>query len=143
MSGEVHAFFEAYIDAFNALDEAAFARCFHPPVTLVPAPRDDEAGAGLDLPLLGDPAAMLGRLPEHWSHSTIDSLAALDELALPPDPAGAARRRGPRQGLVATVTRWDGEGAPYQRIQALYLLSRHDGRLGIKVIAELATVTLR
>lgn len=139
---EARTFFEAYIAAFNARDAVAYAACFHPPVTSVPAPRPDGEGADQPLPTLDDPGAMLARMPERWSHSTIDEVATLAELAAPPDPDGARRVRGPRHGIVTTVTRWDTEGRPYQQIQALYLLDRRDGRLGIKVIAELSTVTL-
>lgn len=143
MSAELVRFFESYIDAFNALDGEAFARHFHPPVTSVPAPRPDEAGVGMTLPTIVEPSSLLAHLPAHWSRSTIDDVRALGELAPPPPRDGARTVRGPREALVATVTRRDTEDRPYQRIQALYLLSRQDGRLGIKVVAELSTTTLR
>jgi len=141
---EVAAFFAGYMAAFNAGDAEAFARHFHPPVTSVPAPgRAEEAGIGMALPVLTDPAGLLAQLPGYWSHSTVDRVESLGTLApAPPADPAARSRRGPREGLVAWVTRWDRDGRPYQRIEALYLLTRHDGRLGIKVIAELSSELL-
>ncbi len=141
-AAEVAAFFERYMDAFNARDGAAFAACFHPPVTVLPAPGAEEAGVGRTLPILTDPASLLGQLPDYWAHSTVDALAPLGTLAPPPVDPDARSSRGPRLGVVATATRWDLDGRPYHRIQALYLLTRQDGALGIKVISELVSTLL-
>ncbi len=138
-AAEIAAFFEHYMAAFNALDGDAFSRCFHLPATIVPAPKADESSAGHPLGLLTEPATLLGHLPDYWSHSTMDEIAPLSTLAPPPLDPDARARRGPRLGAVATATRWDRDGRPYQHIQALYLLSRQDGALGIKVIAELVS----
>ena len=138
-AAEVTDFFERYMAAFNAGDTEAFAACFHPPVTVLPAPGAEEAGVGRTLPILTDPASLLGQLPDYWAHSTVDALTPLGTVAPPPVDPDARTRRGPRLGVVATATRWDRDGRPYHRIQALYLLTRQDGALGIKMISELVS----
>lgn len=135
-------FYERYIAAFNALDAEAFAGFFHLPVMYLGTARPDERGRGLSLGVITEPQAMLSRLPAHWARSTIESISALDDLGVPLDFADAVKVHGPRHGLVANVTRWNKDGEPYQRIRALYLLTRDNGQLGLKVIAELAVVNL-
>ena len=48
----------------------------------------------------------------------------------------------PGEGIIATVTRWDRDDRPYQQVQAMYLLTREDGKLGIKVLVELGVADL-
>ena len=43
-----------------------------------------------------------------------------------------------RPGVLATVTRRRADDSPYEHLHVLYLLTREDGRLGIKVMIELA-----
>ena len=90
-------------------------------------------------------AYVLGTFPGHWARSSIDSLVELaDVVPLVGDLTGEAAGADlmPRQGMIATCTRWDTSGKPYERVQALYLCTHQDGELGIKVIAELATVPI-
>ncbi len=142
---ELEEFYQRYIDAVNAHDGEAFAACYHPPVTLLAAPRPNERGIGLRPRALPDMAFVLGAFPDHWARSSIDSVVELADAAplvhtLSDEPAGDDL--GPRQGIIATCTRWDTSGKPYERVQALYLCTRQDGELGIKVIAELATLPI-
>lgn len=139
---ELEEFYQRYIDAVNAHDSKAFAACYHLPVTLLAAPRPNERGVGLRPRALPDMDYALGTFPDHWARSSIDSLVELADVAplvgdLTGEAAGADL--GPRQGIIATCTRWDTSGKPYERVQALYLCTRQDGELGIKVIAEMAT----
>ncbi len=139
---ELEEFYQRYIDAVNAHDSQAFAACYHPPVTLLAAPRPNERGVGLRPRALPDMAFALGTFPDHWARTSIDSVVELADAApLVHTLSGAAAGADPRarEGIIATCTRWDTSGKPYERVQALYLLTRHDGELGIKVIAELAT----
>ncbi len=138
---EVEAFYERYIEAVNARDGAAFAACYHPPVTLLAAPRTNERGVGLRPRSIDDMSGSLAHLGPRWARSTIDSVVSLGDVPAAGRPSGAAGG-GERPGLIATCTRWDGSGTPYERVQALYLCTRHEGRLGIKVVAELLTTPL-
>ena len=40
------------------------------------------------------------------------------------------------------MTRWDHDDRPYQQIGAMYLLTRENGELGIKVLVELGVAEL-
>lgn len=132
-------FYERYIAAFNAGDREGFAGFFHLPVTVVHAGRYDDRRSGRPLALLTDPASLWAPLAGSWVRSTIDSIVPLADASpfVPHD--GLNERPGTRPGLLATVTRWHEDGSPYQHIQALYLLTRESGRLGIKVLVELTT----
>ena len=138
---ELEEFYQRYIDAVNAHDSEAFAACYHSPITLLAAPRPNESGVGLRPRALPDMAFALGTFPDHWARTSIDSLVELADAAplVNLTSAAAGADPGARQGIIATCTRWDTSGKPYERVQALYLLTRQDGELGIKVIAELAT----
>lgn len=138
---EIHDFYERYIEAFNTGDRDAFAACFHRPVTVVPATRYDDRRAGRDLPIVTDPAALWAPLPDHWARSSIDSITTLTDVGAFAPRAGLTETQERRDGIVATVTRWDTDGEPYEHIQALYILTREGGVLGIKVLVELAVAT--
>ena len=56
--------------------------------------------------------------------------------------SGLALQEEPREGIIATVTRWDHDDRPYQQIGAMYLLTRENGELGIKVLVELGVAEL-
>jgi hypothetical protein len=134
--GELHEFYERYIAAFNAGDTAAYAACFHPPVTMMGPERPGQPTDRM-VRIVEDPGAFALQMPAHWSHSSIDSVIALDDVApfeiLPGLPEPKARRLG----IIGTASRWDRDGNCYEQVQALYLLSRRDGRLGITFIADL------
>ena len=142
---ELGDFYERYIAAFNGRDDEAFTGFFHPPVSVVHATRYDERRAGRALAVLDDLSSMAGRPPQ-WSHTTVDSVLELADAgpavgSFTPAPAG--ERPEARPGLITVVTRWNHDGQPYQRIRTLYLLTREEGRLGIKVLVELDTADLR
>jgi hypothetical protein len=134
MDAELDAFFERYIGAYNARDEEAFAGCFNLPVTAFFPPPDDELGTG-PLPVLTTEAELYALLPPPGDYSTVDSVSTLGEVAPftvegpPPDL---------RPGIVATISRRDFSGRAHQRLQALFLLSRQEGRLAIKFVAQTA-----
>lgn len=141
---ELDEFYEGYIAAFNAGDHDTFAAHFHPPVTVVHATRYDERRAGRALAVLDDLSAMADR-PARWHHTTVESVTALADVgpALADlEPASAVDRSEARPGLVTVVTRWDHDDRAYQRIRTLYLLTREQGRLGIKVLVELDVAEL-
>ena len=140
---ELLAFFEKYMAAVNARDEDAFDACFHPPVVAMMAPAHDEQGVGQSLLTISEPKILLNLLPEHWSRSTVDSVVALDAAVPFSDQALLEGPELYRRGLVTTFTRWNREGRAYERLQFLYLLTRQDGGLGIKLASELAKVSLR
>jgi hypothetical protein len=137
---ELGDFYRRYIAAFNACDHDAFAAFFHPPVTVLHATGYDERRAGRALAVLDDLSTMASR-PVRWSHTTVDNVSELSDVGPSLDDVGrlgSAQGLAPaRPGLITLVTRWDNDGDPYQRIRALYLLTREQGRLGIKVLAEL------
>jgi hypothetical protein len=137
---DLHEFYERYIAAFNARDAAAFAACFHPPVTMLTpgAPRSGAAPSTV----VDDPARMLARMPGHWSHSSIDSVTALEDVAPFPVAAGLPEPPRRRRGLVTVVSRWDEDGNRYEQIQALYLLAERDGRWGITFLTDLGFTRL-
>ena len=56
--------------------------------------------------------------------------------------SGLSLQEEPREGIIATVTRWDHDDRPYQQIGAMYLLTRENGELGIKVLVELGVAEL-
>jgi hypothetical protein len=142
VSSELTTWYEHYIEVFNSGDNAAFGALFHPPVTVVHATRYDERRAGRPLPVMDEAAGLGGPLPDPWARSTIDSVHALSEVAAFVPRSGLDLRDEIREGIVATVTRWDREDRPYQQVQAMYLLTREDGKLGIKVLVELAVADL-
>jgi hypothetical protein len=129
-------FYERYIAAFNARDVAGYAACFHPPVTMMgperPGRPDDRA-----FRVVEDPGAFALQMPEHWSHSTIDSVVPLGDAAPFTIAPGLPEPKGRRLGIIAGASRWDHDGNCYEQVQALYLLSRRDDRLGIKFMADL------
>jgi hypothetical protein len=143
---EVTEFYERYIAAFNAGDRAAFGACFHPPVTIVHSPRYDERRAGRALAVVDDAEALLAPLPPHWKRSEITELTTVGDAvpfaASEGIAEGLVERDDRRVVIVATATRFDTDDRAYQRIQALYVLTREEGRLGIKVLAELARADL-
>ncbi|MEA3216786.1 MAG: hypothetical protein QOJ19_2942 [Acidimicrobiia bacterium] len=141
-ASELGEFYDRYIQAFNARDEAAFASFFHLPVTVVHAPRYDERRAGRPLPSVTEPASLLGSVPSHWARSTVDQMTPLGDLAGFAPLDGLVERDERRLGIVATATRWNKYGQPYQQINALYVLTREGGQLGIKVLVELAVADL-
>jgi hypothetical protein len=134
MEAELDAFFERFIAAYNARDEDAFAGCFNLPVTAVGPPPDDPFD-GAPLPVLTTEEELHALLPPPGDYRTVDSVRSLHELA-PFVGDGAAVDARP--GMIATISRRDFSGRTHQRLQALYLLSFQDGRLGIKVAAQLA-----
>jgi hypothetical protein len=139
---ELFDFYRRYIESFNARDEAAFASFFHLPVTMVHAPRYDERRSGRPLPIVTEPGQLLGQVPEHWARSEIDQVTPLTDVAGFAPHSGLVGRGERRAGILANVTRWNTEGRPYQQICALYVLTRESGRLGIKVLVELAVADL-
>ncbi len=140
-SVELRDFYERYIEAFNAGDRAGFAGFFHLPLTVVHAPRYDDRRAGRPLATVTDPAQLWAPLPPYWARTTIDAVISLADAApfVPRD--GLVPADSDRPGLVATVTRWHADGAPYEHLHVLYLLTRESGRLGIKVLVELSVAT--
>ena len=142
MSSELTAWYERYIEVFNAGDREAFAAHFHPPVTVLHATRYDERRAGRPLPIVSEAGNLWAPLPRHWARSSIDSVTALSEVASFVPRAGLEPHDEPREGIIATVTRWDHDDRPYQQIGAMYLLTREHGRLGIKVLVELGLAEL-
>lgn len=139
---ELVEFYRRYIEAFNARDEAAFASFFHLPVSVVHAPRYDERRAGRPLAMVTEPGLLLGQVPAHWARSTVEKMTPLVDVAGFVPREGLVERDARRPGILATATRWDTEGRPYQQINALYVLTREGGRLGIKVLVELAVADL-
>jgi hypothetical protein len=134
---ELQDFYERYIAAFNARDAEAYAACFHAPVTMMRADRGGDRPDDAPFTIVEDPGAFPARMPAHWSHSTVDSVSTLGD-ALPFAIAdGLPEPRGRRLGVMAVASRWDHDGQRYEQVQALYLLSRREGKLGIKFIAEL------
>lgn len=140
---DLAAFYESYIEAFNAGDRARFAEHFHLPLSVLHAPRYDERRAGRALAVVTDPEALWAPLPDHWVRTTIDSVTPVADAAPFVAREPLVDVGSYREALLATVTRWHADGAPYEQIQALYLLTREQGRLGIKVLVELATSTRR
>jgi hypothetical protein len=137
---EITDFYESYIEAFNSGDRAGFAEFFHRPVTVVHAPRYDDRRAGRELVVVDDPDLLWAPLPDHWERSTIDQVVSLDDAAPFVPRSGLVAADDRRPGIIATVTRWHLDGRPYEHIQALYVLTREQGRLGIKVLVELAVL---
>jgi hypothetical protein len=142
VSSELTTWYEHYIEVFNSGDHEAFGALFHPPVTVVHASRYDERRAGRALPVMTEATSLGGPLPDPWARSTIDSVSALTEVATFAPRVGLDVRDEAREGIIATVTRWDRDDRPYQQVQAMYLLTREDGKLGIKVLVELGVADL-
>ena len=91
--------------------------------------------------MVTDPSSLWAPLPDHWARSSIDSIAPLADASPFVAREGLIARGSPRQGIIATVTRWHRDGQPYQHIQAMYVLTREEQRLGIKVLVELITAS--
>jgi hypothetical protein len=134
---ELRDFYERYIAAFNARDAVAFAGFFHLPVTILPGPSDDDRRAGRPPVIVTENAQLWPTLPATWTRSTIDEIRVVgDATAFTPRDEFTERHER-RPVLQATVTRWAGD-APYEQVHVLYLLTREDGRLGIKAMVPLA-----
>src|SRR4051812_41167796 len=134
---EIRDFYERYIAAFNARDAAAFASFFPLPVTILSLPSDDERRVGRPPAIVTEVEKLWPAMPETWTRSTIDELRVLaDESAFAPRD-GFSERGGRRPAIQATVTRWAGD-QPYEQVHVLYLLTRENGRLGIKAMVPLA-----
>jgi hypothetical protein len=134
---ELREFYERYIAAFNARDAAAFAGFFHLPVTIFPLPSDDERRAGTPPVVVTEMARLWPSMPTTWTRSTVDDIRILaDATAFTPRDE-FTERRDRRPALQVTVTRWAGD-VPYEQVHVLYLLTRDDGRLGIKAMVPLA-----
>lgn len=136
---ELVEFYERYIDAFNRADHEAFVGFFHLPVTMVHSPNYDERRAGRPLIVLKDAERLLAPLPGHWARSTIDTVVPLDDAFPFAAHAGLVEGHEHRAAILATVTRWHSDGAPYEHLHVLYLLTREDEKLGIKAVIELAS----
>ena len=134
---ELRDFYEQYIAAFNARDTAAFAGFFHLPVTILPAPSDDDRQAGRPPVVMTEMAQLWPTLPAKWTRSTIDELRVVADATAFRARDGFTERWERRPALQATVTRWAGD-EPYEQVHVLYLLTREDGRLGIKTMVPLA-----
>lgn len=137
-SRELREFYDGYIDAFNRGDRAAFAACFHLPATIVHAPRYDDRRAGRPLVVVTETAQLWPPLPSHWTRTTIDDVRPVSDLAAFTPRDGLDERGGRRPAILATVTRWATDGAPYEQLHVLYVLTREGGHLGIKSMVELA-----
>lgn len=141
---ELSEFYEGYIAAFNACDHGTFTRYFHPPVTVLHATRYDDRRAGRGLAVLEDLSSMESRPPQ-WSHTTVDAVTELADAGptiAAVTPAGLPDRPEARPGIISVVTRWNHDDQAYQRIHSMYLLTREDGHLGIKVLVELDVANL-
>jgi hypothetical protein len=134
---ELRDLYERYIAAFNARDEAAFAGFFHLPVTVLRLPVDAVDPTGAAPTVVTEMAHLWPVLPPTWTRSTIDDVRVVaDAAAFTPRP-GFADRTPRRAVLQVTVTRWAGD-EPYEQVHVLYVLTREDGRLGIKAMVPLA-----
>lgn len=132
----LRAFYERYIAAFNAHDEAAFFDCFNLPVGALRLPSAAGDPAATAPRTITDPAALWPTLPPTWTRSTIDDVRIVADEAFAPR-AGFVERTPRRAALEVTVTRWAGE-TPYEQVHVLYLLTNEDGHLGIKTMIPLA-----
>jgi hypothetical protein len=134
---ELRDFYERYIAAFNARDEAAFAGFFHLPVTIWPlASRGGHDGRAPVV--VTDMAHLWPALPAAWTRSTIDEMRVVADASAFRPRDQFTERRDRRPALQVTVTRWAGD-QPYEQVHVLYLLARQDGRLGITAMVPLAT----
>lgn len=134
---ELHDLYSRYIAAFNARDEAAFAGFFHLPVSVLRLPTGDGDPRGASPVLVTDVADLWPVLPPTWTRSTIDEVRVVaDDTAFRPRP-GFVEASARRAALQVTVTRWAGD-APYEQVHVIYVLTREDGRLGIKAMLPLA-----
>ncbi len=135
VAAELRQLYTRYIDAFNARDEETFAGFFHLPVSVLRLPVDGTDPPGAAPTLVTDVADLWPVLPPTWTRSTVDELLVVADDFTP--RAGFADRTSRRAVLQATVTRWAGD-EPYEQVHALYVLTREDGRLGIKSMVPLA-----
>jgi hypothetical protein len=133
---ELRDFYERYIAAFNARDTAAFAGFFHLPVTIFPLASDDKH-AGRPPVVVTDMAHLWPTLPPWWTRSSVDDLRIVAEQSAFRPRAGFTEPRDRRPALQVTVTRWAGD-EPYEQVHVLYLVTREQGRLGIKAMVPLA-----
>jgi hypothetical protein len=131
-------FYEQYIAAFNARDVDAFTGFFHLPVTILPLVPDDGRQAGKPPVVVTEMAQLWPTLPDTWTRSTIDEIRVVADgnAFRPRDEFTETCERRP--ALQVTVTRWAGD-VPYEQVHVLYLLTREQGRLGIKSMVPLAT----
>lgn len=134
---DLHEFYERYIAAFNAGDAAAFAACFHPPVTMLRPDRGVAEPGGQTVVVEDDPGRFPSQMPAHWARSSIDAVTVLDDAAPLILRDGLPEPRHRRRALVTSVSRWDHGGNRYEQVQALYLLSEREGRWGITFLADL------
>lgn len=135
---EVVDFYERYIETFNAGDRAGFAGFFHLPLTVMHASRYDDRRAGRSLATVTDTSQLWAPLPDYWARSTIDAVIPIEEAVPFVSRDGLTETDAPRPSLFATVTRWDQDDNPYEHIHAQYVLTREQGKLGIKILIELA-----
>jgi hypothetical protein len=135
---ELADFYDRYLAAFNARDDAAFAGFFHLPVTIFPLASAAEH-QGVKPPVtVTEMDQLRARLPARWTKSTLDHLHVLGDASDYTPREGLAEPQPRRLALAATVTRWAGE-QPYEQVHVLYLRARRDGRLGITAMAPLAS----
>jgi hypothetical protein len=134
---EMRDFYERYIAAFNAQDAAGFASFFHLPVTIVSPPSDDERRIGRLPAVVTEVEKLWPSLPATWTRSTIDEIHVLADAAAFTPRDGFSERGGRRPAIQATVTRWAGD-EPYEQVHVVYVLTRENGRLGIKAMVPLA-----
>lgn len=139
---ELREFYEQYIAAFNARDVAAFARFFHLPVTIFPLPSNDERQAGRPPRVVTEIAPLWPTLPPEWTRSTIDDVRVVADATAFAPREGFTERGERRPALQVTVTRWAGN-EPYEQVHVLYMLTRENGRLGIKAMVPLAVAAAR
>jgi hypothetical protein len=130
---ELRDFYERYIAAFNARDEEAFAGFFHLPVTVAPLAATEER----PFIVMTEIAQLWPKLPAKWTRSTIDELRVLADADSFVPRDGFAERHDRRPALEVTVTRWAGD-EPYEQVRVLYVLTRENGRPGIKAMIPLA-----
>jgi hypothetical protein len=133
---ELRAFYSRYIDAFNERDNDAFSACFHLPVTVFPLNADDRP-AGRPPTVVTEVEQLWPAMPSHWTRSTIDDLRVVADEAAFTARDGFAEARARRPALQVTVTRWASD-EPYEQVHVIYLLTREQGRLGIKAMVPLA-----
>jgi hypothetical protein len=132
--------YERYIAVFNARDEAAFAGFFHLPVTILRLPVGAGDPTGVAPIVVTDMAQLWPVLPPTWTRSTIDDVRIVADAAAFTPRAGFADRSARRAVLQVTVTRWAGD-EPYEQVHVLHVLTREDGRFGIKAMVPLAVAS--
>lgn len=127
---DVGEFMARWTEAYNSADSERASQFIHLPLVALPPPPDPGSLVTGMLPMFTTVSDIGAILPADGGYSTLDKFQTLDEAY--PLPAGA------RHGVVSTFTRYTREARPYLRVDAFYLLTELDGRLGIKVAAQLA-----